>query len=281
MQPNGMVMEPGAVEERLEQIRPQQRRDDSNDIWFVKNIDLNCSMRTWDTIRITEKWRDTSEEGRGRVVTKFRDVSSQYDHAEGFTVKWSNQPITIKPGEIKRMPKYIAEHYVQKLADHILDKRGPEKMLRNDPIIRPQVEAEIVIRKEEFIADMPLTVGQQAVADIEALNSQTTTAPYVNADGNAYNDGQKSVELDSDDIVATDMIPTGTGNLRTSEIEPTEQVIARMGNETGEDGANIPTNWQGTSKSDIIKLIRDMTPDYKFGQNMSKGQLVAILERNY
>lgn len=278
----GMVQDQGAaiIEERLERVTPQTKRDDSNDIWYVKNIDENCSEYSWDTIRITEKWKDNSEEGRGRMVTRFRDITSKYDHAQGFTVKWSNQPITIKPGEVKRLPKYIADHYVQKLLDHMLDKRGPEKMLRNDPIVRPEVESKIIVKKEAFIADMPQTVGAQTLADIEALNPPTN--PYINDEGKSYDTkGQSSIELGEDTAEAKDMIPTDTGQLRTAEIEPTESVINRLGSEDGEDNSTIKTAWQGTSKVDIIKLIRDMTPDYKFGSNMTKAQLISILEKNY
>lgn len=287
MQPDvyGMVQQQDAVEERLEKIEAPKVRKDTNDIVYIMNIDTDCFDTTYDVIRTTEKWVDKNPESRGRVITRFRDITTVFKHQEGFTVKFSNQPITIPPGQVMKLPRYIAEHYAEKLADHMLDKFGPDKMKRNDPVERPAMIAKIVIKEEPFMQLMPQTVGQQAMADIQALNEPPAvpfTAPDPRGNETAYNTaGQKSPELSESDAVATSMVPTGTGSVRTTQIEPTEQVIARIGVETPDDALNVPPTWQNHTKSDLIKLIRDMTPDFQFGSNVSKSQLVGILERNY
>lgn len=282
MQPDitGMVQDPAELaEERLEKIEPQTARQDQNDMLYVKNIDVDCDDMTYDTIRITEKWRDPDPEAQRRVITRFRDVTNRYNHNEGFTVKFSNHPFTIPPGAVMRMPRYIGEHYASKLADHMLDKKGGEKrMLRNDPIERPAIIALIIIREEPFAAMMPQTVGERAALEVEKLN-ETPIAPFSTDDGQVYDTkGQKMADLPETDATPTDQIATTVGNINKSQVEPTEQVIARLP-DSEEDNFNLSEKWQKTTKGDIIQLIRDMVPDYKFGRDLTKSQLVAILEK--
>jgi hypothetical protein len=281
MQPDtwGMVQDPEQkLEERLEKIEPQRSRQDQNDILYVKNVDKECSDISYDVMRITEKWRDPDPESRRRVITRFRDITNSYDHSKGFTVKWSGQPFSIPPGQVMRLPRYIGEHYASKLADHMLDKRGIEKMLRNDPIQRPAMLSMIIIKIEPFAAMMPETVGGKALAQVEELNA-TPVAPFVNDDGKTYNtQGQRDIELNEADATPVDLVASTVGNMRKDVIEDTIAVIARLP-ETPEDALNVPEKWQGTSKADMIRLIRDMVPDYKFGSNVSKSQLVGILQR--
>ena len=110
MQPDisGMVDETQAVEERLEKIETPRSRSDQNDTLWIKNIDLDCGDTSFDTIRISERWRDPET---NRVITRFKDESNEYDHREGFTVKWSAQKFIIKPGQTMRMPRFLGEHY--------------------------------------------------------------------------------------------------------------------------------------------------------------------------
>jgi hypothetical protein len=276
MQPDtwGMVQEtPSDIGERLEKIEPTRPQTDQNDILYVHNIDIGCSDITYDTLRMTEKWRDPDPESRRHIVTRFRDVTNKYDHSKGFTAKLSNHPFTIPPNGTMRLPRYIGQHYAEKLADHMLDKMGVDKMKRNDPIERPAMLARIIVKIEPFMALMPETVGDRAAQEVAALNP--SVKPFVD---DTSKQGEMP-ELSEAEVNPTDMkVVEGLGNLRVNDIEPTEDVIKRLP-EMPEDAVNVPDRWQATSKAEIIQLIRNMVPDFKFGSNLTKSQLIGTLER--
>jgi hypothetical protein len=159
MQPStlGMVQDDQPLEERLEKIETPKAQTDQNDRLLIKNIDINCNDHEWSTIRVTERWRNPET---GQQVVRFKDQSSEFNHADGFTVKWSGTPITLKPGEQKWMPRFIGKHYASKLADHLLDQMGIEKMLRNSPTKRPEMLKKIILDEQPFISTLDESVGR-------------------------------------------------------------------------------------------------------------------------
>ncbi len=265
-----------ADEERLERIpsAPQDKNNENDTLW-VKNIDTDCHDVTYDSVRVSERWRDPES---GRVLTQFKDVSNDFEHAEGFQVRWSGQPFTLKPGETARMPRFLAEHFATHLANHILDKRGIEKKraLRNDPIERPKVLKEIIIKEEPFFATIGDSVGAATLKQVNEMNEGG--APIKEVQGLEYNTGgDKGKSLPEADVTPTDNIATTTGRIDKSSVEPTPDVILRIGQSAPEDSLNVPEEWQQYSKAELIDQIRNMDPYYKFGSQYTKAQLVSVL----
>lgn len=283
MQPNspdtyGMVQtDPGQLEERLEKIETPKPKNDQNDTLWVKNIDTDCHDQTYEPVRVSERWRDPES---GRIVTNFKDVIYQFDHSEKFQVRWSAQIFSIKPGETARMPRFLGEHFATQLADHILGKMGDAqgKMLRNDPLKRPEILKQIIIKEEPYFFSGPESVGSETMKQFEQLNQ----APQITGvEGEQYNNqsGLKEQNLTEGDGMTSDSIITPVGVLNKQSVEATEDVVKRLGQETPEDNLNVPQEWQTYTKKDLIEQIRHMAPDYKFGQNYNKAQLVGILQR--
>ena len=122
---------------------------DPQDILIVQNIDLNCN-----DIDPEEGW----------------------SHADFFQVKWGGHPHRIAPGETRRMPRYVAEHYAKHLADHILMKMEEEsgrKFLVNNPIERPKVLKQILVGVDEYFLpqDEP-SEGEKVARQIDQLNEE-------------------------------------------------------------------------------------------------------------
>lgn len=273
----GMVQtDAGQIEERLEKIEAPKPKNDQNDTLWIKNIDDDCHDQTYEPVRVSERWRDPES---GRIVTSFKDIIYKFDHSEKFQVRWSGQVFSIKPGEVARMPRFLGEHFATHLADHILGKMGDAtgKMLRNDPVKRPEVLKQIILKEEPYFSSGPESVGAEALKTFEQLNS----APQITGiEGESYNNsGQKVTTLSEGDGTTQDSIITPVGTLNKQSVESTEEVVNRLGQETPEDNLNVPQDWQQYSKKELIDQIRHMAPDYKFGQNYTKAQLVGILQR--
>lgn len=263
------------TEERLQRIETPTNKNNENDTLYVKNTDLECNEITYDSVRVSERWRDPES---GRVVTQFKDVSYQFDHSKGFQVRWSGQPFTVQPGEIAKMPRFLAEHFAYHLANHMLEKKGREmkRTLMNDPIWRPKILAEIIIKEEPFFATMGDSVGQATLKQVQSMNEGAS--PITEIQGLEYNTGgQKGQTLPEADATPTGSIQTTTGKIDLQSIEPTEDVVNRIGTEGAEDSLNVPSEWQQYTKAELIQQIRNMDPYYKFGSYYNKAQLVGIL----
>lgn len=263
------------TEERLERIETPKNKNNENDTVTVKNIDIDCHDVTYDSVRVSERWRDPES---GRVLTQFKDQSYQFDHIEGFQVRWSGQPFTLKPGEMARMPRFLAEHFAQHLADHMLDKKGLElnRALRNDPIWRPKILKEIIISEEPFFSTMGDSVGQATLNQVRDMNDSNVVKEF--GDQSYADNGGKGKELSEAEAIPKDSVQTTVGKIDKTSVEPTEEVVTRIGTETETDKLNIPADWEQYTKTDLIEQIRNMDPYYKFGSTYTKAQLVSILQ---
>lgn len=277
MQPDtfGMVQtDPGNVEERLEKVEAPKPKNNQNDTLWIKNIDIDCHDTTYEPVRVSERWRNPET---GQMVTQFRDITYEFDHFEKFQVRWSGRVFSIPPGETAKMPRFLAEHFATQLADHILGKMGDaqNKMLRNDPRLKPQILKEIIVKEEPFFFSGPETVGDEIAKQFEEMNKPEVTG----IQGEHYdNKGAKEQNLNEGDGSTRDTIITPMGTLNKHSVESTEDVIKRIGTEGAEDALNVPDDWKQYSKVDLIEQIRHMAPDYKFGQHYTKAQLVGILQ---
>lgn len=266
-----------ADEERLERIptAPTQKNNENDTLW-VKNIDEDCHDITYDSVRMSERWRDPES---GRVMTQFKDVEFTFEHADGFQVRWSGQPFTIKPGATARMPRFLAEHFATHLANHMLDKKGDEmkRTLRNDPVWRPKILKEIIIKEEPYFATISDSVGTATLKQVDDLNP--SGSPITEVQGLDYNTkGDKGKTLGEADVTPTDNIATTTGRIDKKSVEPTPDVIMRLGKSSPEDDLNVPEDWQQYSKAELVDQIRNMDPYYKFGSQYTKAQLVGVIK---
>lgn len=258
-------MEP-QLEERLERIEQPKQVNNENDTLYVENIDTECSDDTYDSVRVSERFRDAES---GRVVTQFKELNYHFNHSAGFQVRWAGQPFTLKPGEQAKMPRFLAEHFAYHLCNHMLGKISPNAV--NDPLKRPAMLKKIILKEEPFFATMEDSVGGAVLKQVQSMNEGS---PITEVQGLEYATGGKTVEMGEETQEAYDPLR------RTGEtVEETEAVLLRIGTDQPNDNDGVPADWHTQSRVEIIKLIRDMDPMFKFGQNVSKGQLVGILKK--
>ena len=81
------------------------------------------------------------------------DSEEGWSHKDFFQIKWSGQPHRIIPGQTKRMPRFLAEHYAKHLADHILIKLEAStgrRGLVQSPNERKRVLQTILLTVEDY-----------------------------------------------------------------------------------------------------------------------------------
>lgn len=257
------------TEERLERIEQPTQKNNENDTLYVINIDTDCSDDTYDAVRVSERFRDTES---GRVLTTFKELNYHFNHRDGFQVRWAGQPFTLKPGETAKMPRFLGEHFAYHLANHMLDKQGPNA--RNNPLQRPAMLEKIIIKEEPFFAAIGDSVGTAALKQVQNLNEGN--APITEVQGLEFNHaGAKGADLGETTQEAYDPLKRTDKEI----IEETADVIKRIGAEQTDDASDVPEDWKAYSRPDLINLIRNMDPAYKFGQTVSKGQLISMLKR--
>ncbi len=104
------------------------------------------------------------------------DPDEGWFHKDFFQVKWGGQPHRVKPGETRRMPRFLAEHYAKHLANHILIKREGEsgkKGLMQSPVERPKVLATILLGVEEYFGgEQILSEAEKITKQVEVLNEE-------------------------------------------------------------------------------------------------------------
>ena len=144
------------------------QKSDPQDILIVKNIDVDCNEISSDVLPVTRSLVDPET---GQRSTIYDQVVEEYNHKDYFQCKFSGKPFRIKPGETRRMPRFIAEdHFAKHLADHILTKRGKPI---NSSSERPRVLKEIIIGVDEYyLQDDVLDEGTAAQSQVDALNPQ-------------------------------------------------------------------------------------------------------------
>jgi len=111
------------------------------DTVLVYNPDLNCRDITSEVVRVRKVKKLNMPEGRIEQRAIYKEKIVEFDHREGFTVTWDGRPMTVPPGGKRVMPRYIAEHFARKLADHILRKRDDEENAKNR--IKPEAQKEV------------------------------------------------------------------------------------------------------------------------------------------
>ena len=121
---------------------PKQPDPHPGDILIVRNIDVDCSQE---------------DEG--------------FNHKDCFRVNWGGKPYSITPGESKRFPRFLAEHYAKHLANHIYDISEDKSRSRQEII------DESIVKVDEWYNADPLKDENEEVSDwIETLNKEQPDA---------------------------------------------------------------------------------------------------------
>jgi hypothetical protein len=257
------------TEERLERIEQPTSKTNENDTLYIKNVDTDCNDDTYDSVRVSERWRDPES---GRVVTTFKEQNYHFNHADGFQVRWAGRPFTLKPGETAKMPRYLGEHFATHLVNHMLDKKGPNA--RSNPLLRPAELEKIIVGEEPFFASVADSVGEATAKQVMAMNDGDAPITELQDGLQFDHQGAKGPELRETEQIARDPL-----HHVEEPPEETEAILARVGADTAEDAENVPEDWKGYTKAELVTQIRQMDPAYKFPTNPNKAQLVSILKK--
>jgi len=117
---------------------------DPNDLLLVRNIDLNSKSVTTDIIKRPFTHKDP--EGK-ETYTSYEEVETSWDHSLGFRFYYGGKPFTLKPGEKRVMPRYLADHFVKHLLDHMLNEeaqRTKNNSIFKNPAKRKELTDQIV-----------------------------------------------------------------------------------------------------------------------------------------
>jgi hypothetical protein len=248
------------------------KTEDPNDTLLVRNVDVGCDEVSVDFLKTTKTVIDED----GNRMTEFVEIPFTFNHAEEFQVRWGGQKFRIAPGEVRKMPRSIAEHYAKHLANHVLAKREIEEEkagLINNPIERPKVLAEILIGVEQYWDDYgQLDEGTEALKKFEELNVQpeAPVSSYAQQFG-----GGKGIEIKGEvdaGVVGRDIPLAKQPTMSTEEV--LDQIV-----ESEKENQEAPDAYKNKNKHDLVKEIRQLDPNYKFTTRESKNQLINILER--
>ena len=128
--------------------------DDQQDILLVQNIDLNCD---------------------------FEDPTENYSHQDFFQVRWDKAPFRVAPGEKRRFPRYIAEHFAKHLCDHILIKEGEQtgnEFLIGNVKRRQEILDKIILKVDQYyLPQENETEGQRIAKEVDKMNEEDNDKP--------------------------------------------------------------------------------------------------------
>lgn len=104
--------------------------------------------------------------------------------SEDFTWSWDSKPYSIKAGETKYYPVFLAKHLAKHLIDREIIKKN-EKMLR-DPVTREDMEnrilGEVIVKEEKKVQqDYDLTARVEAEVEEEFVGLKEKTAQDLTA----------------------------------------------------------------------------------------------------
>lgn len=245
-------------------------KEDPNDILLVRNIDVDCIDHSTDFLTTSKITMDDD----GNRLTEFVEIPYEFDHSKEFQVRWGGQKFRIAPGETRKMPRYIANHYAKYLADHILAKREIDEQkvgLVAHPVERPKVLSEIIIGIDQAWNDLgELDEGSIALNKFEELNAPQPTNAFASQFG-----GGKGLDIKGEvdaGIVTTDRPLSKETPLST------EEILSNVVESEAENQAS-PAEFKNMSKYQLVKEIRQLDPTFKLTGKESKNQLINTLKR--
>ena len=128
-----------------------------DDTLIVHNIDVDCND-------VTVEYKKKISYGAGdaplgmapQKEAEEEDVMYEFNHSEGFQVMYGGNIFNIRPGETRRLPRYIGEHYAKHLIDHLLQKKSEKTgkpNIVNDVNERTALLKQIIISEEILLGD--------------------------------------------------------------------------------------------------------------------------------
>jgi hypothetical protein len=126
----------------------------ANDTLTIHNIDVDCSDTQIEYFRKIDRELDED----GNHVSIENDIPYTFDHSKGFQTMYGGNIFGIRPGETRRLPRYIAEKYTKELIDHLAGKESSKTgnvNLINDVNYRTALLDKIIIEEDILIQDQP------------------------------------------------------------------------------------------------------------------------------
>ncbi len=248
---------------------PESNKEHELDTLLVRNIDVGCEDKSTDIIKATQREQDPET---GAWLTKYAEISDEFHHSEFFQVKWGGKPIRVAPGQTRKMPRFLAEHYAKHLADHILAKREKEENregLINHVVERPKVMGEIILGVDGFYEDFGLVdEGTQALNQFEEMN-RSPVAAEMGMGGGSMDLGELDAgTVSRDHFKLQDDVKSMDEVLETASQQPEEKPNDNEG------------KFAAVSRQDLFREVRAIDPTYKFSGRENRTQLIAIIQKN-
>jgi len=112
------------------------------------------------------------------------DVEHGNSHDQFFRVLWGKHPHDIAPGQTKRMPRFLAEHFAKYLATHMLtreEERTGKKSLVFSSTERPKMVSRILLGVESYFqSPAAMSPGAAVGQQIDELNERPVDIGLVN-----------------------------------------------------------------------------------------------------
>jgi len=172
---------------------PQQISQD--DILVIQNIDIDCDDVTEE---IETKFLAKTNPETGQVIRQRVEEVVSWAHKDFFQVKKGGYPYRIAPGETRRYPRYIGEHYANHLIDHMLMKKEKEtnqKNLVRNPAERKALLDKIIIDTEYLHREDEISEDQKTFEKVKELNKEP---------------GERSIDLGQVPDKVTRALPSAT-----------------------------------------------------------------------
>lgn len=217
----------------------QRRTESPDDILLVTNIDIDCDQSSTDVERTSRRIMDPET---GGVYTEWSQIEHTFNHREYFEVRWGKKPFRIKPGDTRRLPRYLAEHFAEHLANHMLGKMEEEtgrQRLVTNALERPKMIDRIIVGVDQYFAgDDDVDEGQAAYDKVEELNRNPELVAMTQDIGH----GGRSMELRGE--VDAGSVPKHLyGTLTTDTPKTLDETLAEAG-EAPEAPKTAPTRAQ-------------------------------------
>lgn len=180
-------------------------RPHEQDLIKVRNIAVNDSSTEVDIVRVPHTLYD--ELGK-ETAGYYEEQEEVWDHRKGFRVKWGGKPHIIKPGESKVYPRFLAEHFANKLADHVLTIQGKKV---NDKTARNAVMGRILEEVVTFYEEDDRDDAELVYEQVEKANKRSPKDELVFEDETEHFMGKSGEDSElSEDEALIDLSATET-----------------------------------------------------------------------
>jgi len=199
----------------------------------VRNIAINDDSIETDIVRVPRTLIDS--EGR-ETAGYYEEIEDSWDNSKGFRVRWGGKPHIIKPGESKAMPRFLAEHWADKLADHMLLRMGKKL---NDKVARKQLLNKILEEVESFYEEDTRDEGDILSAEMleyERNQKGRIRERELEIDNDVTHFMGRTEEPENDDLIDLSSIPEPMDMPPVSSAQADGKKVAKLN-----DQINPPT----------------------------------------